>query len=152
MTLQLRLLPLVTPKLSLPSTVCFVGWSTRPMSSPLPGMRRLRRKTFRGAPKHLSWALPILLQIPSPLSLGAAPHPLSALSGGSISHHLHSNGGHFTFSRVLVMGVLRSIRFTFFLCSFCLSRNSSRLRSSSRRVRASWMWELPTSSISGGRV
>lgn len=41
---------------------------------------------------------------------------------------------------------------TFFLCSFCLSRNSSRLRSSSRRARASWMWELPTFSISGGRV
>lgn len=38
---------------------------------------------------------------------------------------------------------------TFFRCSFCLSRNSSRLRSSSRRARASWMCALPTFSVSG---
>lgn len=37
---------------------------------------------------------------------------------------------------------------TFFRCSFCLSRNSSRLRSSSRRARASWMCALPTFSVS----
>lgn len=37
---------------------------------------------------------------------------------------------------------------TFFLCSFCLSRNSSIPFSSSFSITASWMWEFPTLSIS----
>lgn len=37
---------------------------------------------------------------------------------------------------------------TFFLCSFCLSRNSSIPFSSSFSITASWIWEFPTLSIS----